>query len=356
MTVDLLDPSALISSLPSLLPPSKKRLESTHDAITALLHTVLIALAFRLVAVDDSSPANPVLNGVLPEAWNRHGPGNYTLRYRHEQSSLEFVVKVVKLGSRTLVNAIAVESDKAASLDISTDDFVSPSFFPYNASTDDAQPLVHGFISSNRIVDLVGQFKLKIIQKLMPGLHKEGYTEDTGDSSGARRESPPENNPAARPRPESPPFAPDRPFNLPAHLPPQNPLEIGRRDLDPLGLGSNPFAPPSLFPGSGGDGMLVGPNHPIFGQRGQRGGPIRGPWGGDGYLPSMGAPPGARFDPVGPGMGPFPGRGGLNPRGGLPGGGNMFGPDNDEFMPPGAVSPSSYNIVFESETDGRFTG
>ncbi len=40
--------------------------------------------------------------------------------------------------------------------------------------------------------------------------------------------------------------------------------------------------------------MFVGPNHPIFGVgRGGTGlGPQRGPWGGDGYLPPMGAPPG----------------------------------------------------------------
>lgn len=58
------------------------------------------------------------------------------------------------------------------------------------------------------------------------------------------------------------------------------------------------------------------------------GGP-RGPWGGDGFLPPMGAPPGARFDPVGPGLGPFPpGGGGRAPR-------RMGDPDNDEFMPPG---------------------
>jgi hypothetical protein len=89
--------------------------------------------------------------------------------------------------------------------------------------------------------------------------------------------------------------------------------------------------------------MFVGPNHPIFGKRGQGTSPNRGPWGGDGFLPPMGAPPGARFDPVGPGLGPFPGGTGLgprggNPRGGTPGGGNLHGPDNDDFMPPGAVS------------------
>lgn len=170
----------------------------------------------------------------------------------------------------------------------------------------------------------------------MPGLYKEGYTEgsDPPQSSHPRRDSP-ANNPA-RPQPLSPPYAPERPFGEPSHIPSRNPLEIGRRDLDPLGVDPlGGFGPQPLFPGSGGDGMFVGPNHPIFGGRRGTSPPNRGPWGGDGYLPPMGAPPGARFDPVGPGLGPFPGN--IGPRGGLPGGGNLRGPDNDEFMPPGAV-------------------
>ncbi|KAH9071705.1 PI31 proteasome regulator N-terminal-domain-containing protein [Lactarius deliciosus] len=293
MAPDLFDPAALTASLPNLLPHNRRKLESQQDAITALVHT-----SFHVLNT---------LEGVLPDSWNSHGPGSYTLRYRHEQSSLEFVVKVVKLGSRTLINGIAVESDKTASLDIATNDFTSPSFFPFDAQAANPPPLIHGYISSNRVADFLDQLKLKIIQNLMPGLHKEGYTE------GPPATSPSSSNPRR---------------------------DIGRRDLDPLGV--NPlggFGPPPLFPGSGGDGMFVGPNHPIFGQRG-RGvfPPNRGPWGGDGYLPPMGAPPGARFDPVGPGLGPFPGRTGFGPRGGQPGSGNVGDPDNDEFMPPGMVS------------------
>jgi proteasome inhibitor subunit 1 (PI31) len=109
MVVGILDPSALIASLPNLLPLNKKRLESQQDAITALVHTAFHTLSFRLIAIDDSTPEGSTLNGVLPDSWNVQGPGNYTLRYRHEQSSLEFVVKVLKLGNRTLINAIAVE-------------------------------------------------------------------------------------------------------------------------------------------------------------------------------------------------------------------------------------------------------
>jgi proteasome inhibitor subunit 1 (PI31) len=203
-------------------------------------------------------------------------------------------------------------------------------------------PLIHGYISSNRVTDFIGQLKLKIVQNIMPGLYKEGYSEgsDAPQSSNPRGESS-ANNPA-RPQPFSPPDVPGRPLGEPSHIPSGNPLEIGRRDLDPLGvdpLGS--FRPPQLFPGSDGDGMFVGPNHPIFGQRDRGTFPNRGPWGGDGFLPPMGAPPGARFDPVGP----FRGGPGQGPRGGMPGRGNLHGPDNDEFMPPGAVSVSMYRLI-----------
>lgn len=236
-------------------------------------------------------------------------------------------------------------------MDISTSDFVSPSYFPYTAEDETAPPLVQGFVSSNRVTDFVNQLKLAVLQKLVPGLRKEGYTEVTDEAStnaasGVRQQ---QNQPDARAqpgpsRPFVPPEVPRRPSGLESHIPPENPLQIGRRDLDPLPIQNqpNPFAPPPLFPANQGDGMYVGPDHPIFGgafgpRRGLGNEPGRGPWGGDGYLPPMGAPPGARFDPVFPGpLGPGGNRpggfGGRNPRGQRGG-----DPDNDEFMPPGMV-------------------
>jgi len=74
------------------------------------------------------------------------------------------------------------------------------------------------------------------------------------------------------------------------------------------------------LPGAGGDGMFVGPDHPLFNRERDQNDPLRipgtggggagarGPWGGDGFLPPLGAPPGARFDPVGP----FAPGGGMN--------------------------------------------
>lgn len=349
---NVLDPSALVSKLPALLPAEKKELQSAQDGLAALAHTAMTALGFRLIGVDDSSATRTFEGNALPIEWNTHGPGSYTLRYKHEQSSFEFIVKLAKLGKRTVLNAIALEAsafttlssifityaplqtDKAASFDIATDDFTSPSFFPHSLAVANAQPLVHGFISSNRVADFISQFQIMMIQKLVPALRKAGYVEQETETVHPRFEPGPSN---AQAQTIYPPNAPER--NSPQQILPRNPLEIGRTDREPFPR--NPFAPPSLFPGSEGDGMFVGPNHPIFGA-GLGSPDRRGPWGGDGFLPPMGAPPGARFDPVGPGLGPFPG-GPLPPFRGGPGGGhgNMRGPDPDEFMPPGAVSSSS---------------
>lgn len=222
---------------------------------------------------------------------------------------------------------ILIQSDKVATLDISTPDFTSPSFYPYHMDASNQQPLVYGFISSNRVTDFISQFKLKIVQKLLPGLQKEGYIEESAtpaSSSSAQPPSQDQRNP--HPRPLTPPNVP-----YPRSALPRNPLEIGRRDLDPFPV--NPFAPPSLFPPNSGDGMFVGPDHPIFGRGATEPFADRGPWGGDGFLPPLGAPPGARFDPVGPRF-----LGGNNSR--LPRRGNTQ-PDNDEFMPPGFVSHAS---------------
>ena len=321
---DLLDPAALISLVPTLLPASSKSLASSHDGLAALLHAVFTSLAFRLTAVNDAN----VSGNVLPADWNKGGPGMYSFRYRHEQSSLEFAVSLSKLGSRTLINAIPLESEKTASLDLRSEDFTSSSFYPFNPETDSDKSLVHGFISSNRVADLVSQIKLKIVQQIIPGLQKEGYTEDVETTSSSAAPSASHAPPPARPQPEAPPNAPDNDrYEPPRGDIPRNPLEIGRSDLEPFAR--NPFAPPSLFPPGGGDGMFVGPGHPMFGGGRDRD-MGRGPWGGDGFLPPLGAPPGARFDPVGPS---FPNRG---PRGGFPPGrGNLRDPSNDEFMPPG---------------------
>jgi len=190
-----------------------------------------------------------------------------------------------------------------------TNDYTSASNFPKTLSDGDSiTSLSQVFNSPTRLTDLIKAYKVQVIQKLLPGLVKPGYNEDTStfrDGGNTGGTAPPPSAGPSQPRPDTeidtgrigaPPNFPRPGFG-------QNPLEIGRSDLDPLG------GTVGRLPGAGGDGMYVGPNHPLFGrEQGQEnplgGAPQRGPWGGDGFLPPLGAPPGARFDPISPfGMG-----------------------------------------------------
>ena len=137
----------------------------------------------------------------------------------------------------------------------------------------------------------------------MPGLSTPGEQEDRTTNSGGNAPPPAAGPSEPRSQTDHPEF--DRGIGAAPRMPGiggrNNPLEIGRSDLDPLGGAMG------RLPGAGGDGMYVGPNHPLFNRDRERDDPLRipgsgnrGHWGGDGYLPPLGAPRGARFDPVGP--------------------------------------------------------
>ncbi|UZJ51777.1 hypothetical protein CBS101457_001097 [Exobasidium rhododendri] len=363
----LLDPSALMEQLPKLLPTVQGQgstIQSAQDAIALLSHALFTRLSFRLTSLSDAtSPPNEVFsNNTLPASWNASGPSHYTFRYAHEQSSLNFLVKVISLGARIVIHATALESNRTESYEIELDRFTSRSYWPWNSQNSQAEPLVNGFVSSTRISDFVFGFQVKIIQKLVPGLRKEGYEEftdtDQGSSStssaaAATSSSSSSQRNRQQPQPVAPTGPDDEDFPRLQQPPFRNPLIIGDRDLDPLG---GNFGPPSLFENGGrgrgglfpggddGGGMFVGPNHPIFRDRFPQG-EGQGGFGGGGMVP-----PGARFDPVGPyGQGPRvpgPGRGRGRGRGGGGGygPGGMGDPDWDDMAPPGGNS--DYDNMF----------
>lgn len=106
---DLLDPSAVLSSLHGLLPSEDKSLDSPQDGIAVLLHTIMTLVGCRLVGMDDSSPDTQYENNILPAEWKKHSPDTYGFRYKHEQSSLVFFLKLVKLSKRLVIHGIALE-------------------------------------------------------------------------------------------------------------------------------------------------------------------------------------------------------------------------------------------------------
>lgn len=262
----------------------------------------------------DRSDAKPV-----PEQWNASTSDDYSFRYAHDQSALQYLLKVSRLGPKSVINCMGVGDDKVRTFDLKPKDYLSESSFPFtipsSQGADEAAAAVRkAFLSAGRITDVASLFKINILQKVAPGLQKEGYEESAHAASQSRgqqrpepggrragREAPPHHDddplrddhllpPLAQPRPfydddDDDPLAatepPRRPYPAGDFPPPgfedeyeinsrtprgggggaagRRPLNIGERDLYPPGLG------PLHDPLRGGGGFGPGGGmHPTF--------------------------------------------------------------------------------------------
>ncbi|KAG8860931.1 hypothetical protein FRB91_000127 [Serendipita sp. 411] len=331
MTRVTLEPSSIVQYIPLLLPGGQPPSRAA-DALAALVHAINTTLDLEIVGItedaDETQNQSENAQKNLPEGWNARSP-DFTLKYRDPASKETLIVKIMKIGNKTQIHAILEQAEKNVSMEISTTEFVSSSFFQdQNAAS---ESLIHGYVSSDRLAEFITRYIKEVLQPLLPELNYDAR--QTSDSPPPRStEAPQQAQSQSRlldTQQETQPPSLHRPFNLPERQ--DNPLEIGRSDLDPF---PNPFAGKSpIQPLNPGGGMYVGPGHPMFGGHPAQPGGVGGSRGRGGVLPPLGAPPGARFDPIVPfgagGIGGFPGRGGP------PRGGPFTGePDNDEFLPP----------------------
>ena len=343
-TANMLSAKNITELMTSSLPKEPdSQLRNPYDAIALLVHACMLAVGFRLIglgedhkigqqlscrtsdfntdhcieASSEASDAQP-----LPAEWNATNSSNYAFRYAHSQSSLEYLIKISRLGSKAVINGLGIGDDKVHSFNVRVKDYLSESSLPFTLPTDippqdshTEPPSFHSpvpallqnlFISAGRITDLGSLLKINIIQKLAPGLRKEGY-EDSAHAVGNSTSSQPRGQPApgrepagpnhdplrddrlpphAQPRPYNDPLAagPRRPFPAGDFPPPdfedeyelnrpgigggiggRRPLNIGERDLYPPGLG--PYDPLRMpgYGGGGGGGMHPTFDDPMFG-------------------------------------------------------------------------------------------
>lgn len=328
-------------SLPTTESP---QLKNSYDALALAAHATMLAVGFRLVGLNEDHRLEAQANASsekspLPAEWNASS-GSYSFRYAHFQSAMDYILKVNRMGNKTVVMGMGIGDDRTCQFDVTVQDYTSPSNLPATPKpegtnvTEAVRKLVDVFISMGRLSDFSSLMRINIVQKLVPSLHKEGYEETREEqtfsaaanraerpSSGREPERPAhdplrqDRDPPARPYPLHDPLAqgPRRPMPEPMpgfedEFETQRPFRggvpgaggfprIGDRDLYPQGLGPNdPMrggVGPGLGPmgGMGGGGMHPTFDDPLFAGQGQRG---------VGYDPR--APPGARFDPTGPGM------------------------------------------------------
>ena len=331
---------------------SSHSLKNPYAAIALFSHACMLAVGFRLIglgedhrieAQSDSSDVQP-----LPTEWDAQS--SYAFRYAHSRSSMEYLIKVNRLGGKALIFGVGLGDDKTASFEIRVQDYISDgSLRESGTSTDLVSQFRDIFISAGRLDDLISLFRRNIIQKLAPGIEKEGYEDSApGTEQRQRHEEtrPLERDPLrddypmpARPYPFDDPLAaaPRRPgpagdfpppgfedeyevYRPPRGMPGRRtPFgNVGEQDLYPPGLG--PHDPLRIGPGGGGfrggGGMHPTFDDPLFG----------GQANGGQFDPRV--PPGARYDPIGPGDGPPNLRGGRFTGGGRGGIGGGFGGGN----------------------------
>jgi len=113
-----LSPETLQDLIKQLLPDDVGSLRNAATAIALLAHAIHTSLGFRLVKPAVTRSEDPAGNNndakaqnKLPNDWLERNAEDesFALSYRHEQSSLLFEVRITRLGTRLVVNAVAVE-------------------------------------------------------------------------------------------------------------------------------------------------------------------------------------------------------------------------------------------------------
>jgi proteasome inhibitor subunit 1 (PI31) len=121
----VLDPSVILHSTSQVV----TRLNNPHDAIAAAAHAIMLSVGFRFAGLGDDARQGKILHcstikecrntyilhiegdgttKKLPETWNENGPHNYNFRYSHPQSSLTFVIKIVRLGDKCIILGLGI--------------------------------------------------------------------------------------------------------------------------------------------------------------------------------------------------------------------------------------------------------
>ncbi|PRP73915.1 hypothetical protein PROFUN_16396 [Planoprotostelium fungivorum] len=282
-------------------------LKQPSEAVVILLHVAMKHFGFRCVGTTESSrDESGIFDGIdqfTPEDWNKSNDC-YVFTYKHTKSSMNFVIKSLVMGENLLINGTALEDKKVHTLEIDLQDYTrkNADLNDYNAIYKDAGQLLR-------------LFKTNVIDKMLPGIHKEGFETSTPATtnppsrgnvhSGETRRDPLRDYSAEDRRNRMGPQLPYAPLGHGDLYP-----DMGGFNVPPVpgGFGGMPF----------GGGSIMGPDHPLF----------RDPYNSDPYsdplrLPRR-PPPGARFDPYGPPMR------------------NHFGDPNPDDLPPPGFGGNMY--------------
>uniref|UniRef100_T1IPQ1 Proteasome inhibitor PI31 subunit n=1 Tax=Strigamia maritima TaxID=126957 RepID=T1IPQ1_STRMM len=283
-------------------------LKSKEDAFVAELHWCMIVNGYRCIGIESevvTNLENVNSSELLPPSWNQN-EDVYTLQYiptDPAKAANVLLLTAIRVDRNMLINAFNSQNEKTASMSATVEEFVSEHLTDFRTL----------YINSE---DFLNKFKTEILQSLQ-----------SASPARSDRQSDRARNPNSRTR-----LIDDDPLRVtqPLRMPPgtsgwdviNDPMGIGRGDLDPLGRrgGGMLMDPRHRYPG-------ISPYHPAAGIPGQLPRQVKDQKPKHLLLLVMSCsgsvPPGARFDPFGP---PDPDA--------LPGSQPPTGPNPDHMKPP----------------------
>ena len=136
-------------------------ISSSYEAIALFAHACMVAVGFRLVGFGEEQKMEEECQRLAPRLaakWNSSF-GSHSFLYAHSQSSMQYVVKVDRLGGKAEIRGIGLGDERISRFEITAKDYISSSALPLRITmangkedrTDLEQKLKEVFISSSRI-------------------------------------------------------------------------------------------------------------------------------------------------------------------------------------------------------------
>lgn len=107
-------------------------LSSSYEAIALFTHACMTAVGFRLLGFGEGQKISEELAGLSPRLstkWNSSF-GSHSFLYAHTQSSMEYVVKVDRLGGKAEIRGIGLGDERISRFEIVAKDYVSSAALP----------------------------------------------------------------------------------------------------------------------------------------------------------------------------------------------------------------------------------
>jgi hypothetical protein len=132
-------------------------LSSSYEAIALFVHACMTAVGFRLIGYDEGQKTGKPLNAApafaalipiaeaecqrlaprLSEKWNASF-GSHSFLYAHSQSSMQYVVKVDRLGGKAEIRGIGLGDERISRFEITAKDYVSSAALPLRITMTEA--------------------------------------------------------------------------------------------------------------------------------------------------------------------------------------------------------------------------